>query len=98
MKNFFNKNNYFFGAILAVVTPLMFYGFLFVLSAFLIDIGIWKGFNPPENIYILSLIVNIILFRVYFVRLKSDKTGRGILLVTIILILAFFYIFFQNPS
>ncbi len=98
MKNFFLKNNYFFGALLALVVPVISYGIFYALSQILINAGIWHGFNRPENIYILSLIFNIILFRIYFVRLKADKTGRGLLLVTIVLILLFFYLFFQNPG
>ncbi len=98
MKNFLTKNNFFVGVLVALVTPVLFYGLLALVTALLVDWGVWKGFSPKENIYLLSVLVNVVLFRTYFIRLKTEKTGQGVLLTTIILILLFFYLFFENPK
>ncbi len=98
MLRFLKKNNYLLGVIVGLITPLLFYGILLLIETLLIQAGIWKGFNPHHNIYLLSTLINIVLFRYYFVRLKHEKTGKGLLLVTLALILAFFYLYFENPK
>ncbi len=98
MFSFLKKNDYFVGALIGLITPVIFYGVLYFIQLLLVRWGVWGGFNPQENIYLLSTLVNILLFRYYFVRMKYDKTGRGLLLVTIAMILAFFYLYFENPK
>ncbi len=94
--NYIKKNNYFFGALLGLIVPPIFYIILLLLNTLALKAGIWKGFNPPENIFLLSVSGNFLLFRPYFIRFRADKTGRGILFVTIVLILSFFYLYFRQ--
>ncbi len=98
MKIFFTKNNFFVGVLVAAVTPVLFYGVLYLVNMLLVGWGVWKGFDPNENIYLLSLLVNVILIKTYFIRLKAEKTGQGVLITTIVLILLFFYLYFENPK
>jgi hypothetical protein len=98
MKNFFTKNNFFVGVFVAIVAPVLFYGVLYVVNMLLVNYGLWNGFDPPENIYLLSVLVNMVLLKTYFVRLKVEKTGQGLLITTIALILLFFYLYFENPK
>jgi len=46
----------------------------------------FEGYMP----LLISLTANLILIRIYFVRLKLDLTGRGILLATFVLGVLFF--------
>ncbi len=39
---------------------------------------------------ILAMAINLIPIRVYFVNLKFEKTGRGVLLVTFLSVLLYF--------
>jgi hypothetical protein len=43
-----------------------------------------------KTMLLLSIFINLIPIRFYFVNLKMDKTGRGILLVTFALMVLFF--------
>jgi len=91
--NLLKRDNYLLGLALGVLTPLPVYGFFFLLDLLLKSTGIWHGLPKPENIYLLSLVGNLILMRTYFIKFKLEKTAKGILLLTVILVTAFFYLF-----
>ena len=52
-------------------------------------------FFPPPRIELITILINVIFFRIMIVNFKKEKTGRGILFITVILSLAFFYLFFK---
>ncbi len=95
--DFLKKDNFFLGLGLGLLLPLPVYAVFYGLDLLLKLTGIWHGLHQPENIYLLSLAGNVLLFRAAFVRWNNPKTGKGVLLVTIALVLAFFYLFFQQP-
>ena len=85
----FKKNNWLLGIIIGITVPaiilVVLYGvFYFFGTAYHKDLLL-----KPENIPLVAIFFNMILFRYYMVNLKYDKTGRGILAITI-----FFAIFF----
>jgi hypothetical protein len=91
----FRRDSIWFGLVLGSVLPAVFY-LAVTLIGRLIEPGTimarpFQGYKPM----LLSLVVNLILIRVYFVNLKMDKSGRGILLATFIMGLVFF-IFFKH--
>lgn len=54
-------------------------------------------FNKPvifskSTSQLIALFMNVIVFRIYMLRLEFDRTGRGILLSTFIYAFIFFYI------
>ena len=71
------------------------------LSMFIILEWMQKIFRSGENgnplmlpkLHLLSLAVNIILFR-YFIKKGGENTAKGILLVSFLYILIFFYVFY----
>jgi hypothetical protein len=67
------------------------------LLLFIIDESIYSQFNSHivarmEYLVLLSIAINLFPIRYYFVNLKYDKTGRGVLLITLIQILSYFLI------
>lgn len=46
-------------------------------------------------LYLLSLTANLFPIRHYMIKLKFEKTGMGILLITIAAIIAYFYGYYQ---
>jgi hypothetical protein len=82
----FKKDFFLLGVIIGAILPLLFaMGTTFVNIHFL---------NNPEFDMIkskptlmLSLVFNIILFRIFMVNLKKHNMGKGLLLVTLIYIL-----------
>lgn len=52
-------------------------------------------FFPSPRVELITILVNILLFRLVIVNLKKDKTGRGILFVTVISSMIFFFLYFK---
>ncbi len=95
--DFLKKDNYFLGLIMGLLLPLPVYGLFFGLDILMKSTGIWHGLQQPENIYLLSVVGNFLLLRLTLLKWKNPKTGKGVLLITIALILAFFFLFFKQP-
>ena len=84
------KDHYIFGLLIGIVFPAIIFGLIFIMNLFLIKTGIAKFYLDRETHLLISLGSNLVLLRYYFVNLKHDKTGRGILLITFAVILFFF--------
>jgi hypothetical protein len=86
MREFFKRDNIWLGIVMALVLPVIFYFLIKLISGFF-------STNPltESTIQLLALAINLLPFRYYLIRLKADKTGRGILLVTFVLALVYFY-------
>lgn len=88
----FNRNSLWFGILAGIVMPLALYGLLFALLFF------YNEFSGSPLVYnenllqLISPVINLFLIRYYFVSKKYDETGRGILLVTFIYMIAYFVI------
>ncbi len=84
------KDSIGFGALIGLVLPLLFYGILALISS-VIEPGtpLARPFEP-DRMLVFALVINIIPIRVYFVNWKLDKTGRGILLATFLLMITAF--------
>lgn len=84
------RDNIAFGALVGLVLPGLFYGLL-SLVALLVETGsVWTRPFESDRMMLLALIINVIPIRVYFVSYKFDKTGRGVLLVTFLIMVAYF--------
>ena len=97
MKSFLKKDNFFLGLVMGLLLPIPVYGLLYGLDILMKSIGIWHGLQQPENIYLLSIVGNFLLIRLTLVKWRSPKTGKGVLLITIALILTFFFLYFKQP-
>lgn len=84
------KDNWILGIALGILAPAITYG---IITLILKLIG-----QPVENIrylrestvQLLAIASNLPIFRYYLVKLKYDKTGRGVLMVTFVLTIVFF--------
>ena len=93
-----NRDSFPFGVILGAVTPALFLGVLFLIN-FLIEKWIVFGtFIKFNSLILVSIALDLIIMRYYFVKLKFDKTGRGILLVTFIYMMSFFIFFARQGT
>lgn len=89
------KDNFLLGMLYGVLMPLPVYGIFWLIDLASKKIGIWNGLQPHENLYLLSIATNFLVVRLFIVKWKLQKTGRGILLVSILLVVAFFYLFYK---
>ena len=92
-ERFFHRDQFWFGLLIGLVYPAVLFAVLLGIDT---TVFRWAGrhiLEKQEYLYILSLVVNLLTIRYYFVNLKYDKTGRGILLVTFIYGITYFVLF-----
>lgn len=89
MKKIFIRDNLLFGLILGAITPLILLGILTILNNFIGTFHYHVNFIQQSTLYLLAIIANVLYIRYYMSKLKFDKTGRGVLLITFLYILAF---------
>ena len=91
MKKIFNQDNIFLGIIIGAIVPWIILGILYFLN---IQIGKLVIHIPyflrTSTLQLVAIVVNVFIMRYYMVKLKFEKTGKGLLLMTFIYIIAFF--------
>ena len=86
----FNRNSMWFGILIGILMPLIVFAVLFGLySLYNASAGSPLGFDQA-NLQIISPIINLFFIRYYFVSKKYEDSGRGVLMVTFIFVIAFF--------
>jgi hypothetical protein len=86
------RDNIAFGALVGLVLPCLFYGLLWLVSLVVNPGSVWSLPFEPDKMRLLAMAINIIPLRLYFVTYKFEKTGRGVLLVTFLLMVAYFLV------
>lgn len=84
------KDHFLFGSLIGIFLPVLILGFIYGINYFLISLNVAKFYMDLQTAVLVSLGANMLPIRYYFVNLKYDKTGRGILLFTFAMILLFF--------
>lgn len=87
---FIKKDHYVFGMLIGLLMPVFLYLLFFLINHILLLAGIARVYLDNETHILISLFGNLLPIRYYFVMLKFDKTGRGVLLFTFVSILLFF--------
>lgn len=85
-----------FGILIGLLTPLLMYGIFVLINIVSATETRPGGIFRFKTVYVLSVFANMLPFRYYMVNLKLDYTGRGIILVT--LLLAFGYVMMGVPE
>ncbi len=88
----YKKDSHVFGGLLGLVFPIFIYVLLLLIAYILKLIFGFESLTYHDEMRLASIALNLLLMRYYFVKLKFELTGRGILLVTFIYILVHFWI------
>lgn len=81
------------GALIGIIVPAAISGIIYFIIILITKVShAHHLILRPSTIILLSLIVNLILMRIFLINRNQDKTGRGILLATFIIAAVFFYI------
>ena len=84
----FKIDNFLFGLFIGAIVPVLFiYLFIYLLISFL------EAEIKEDTIYVLSVLFNFLIFRLYMINMNMDKTGRGILLSTFLHAFIYVYLF-----
>lgn len=81
------------GAVLGIIVPLISFGILYGIEMIIEQSTGKKNVLTLENIALVSIFVNLATLRFYLLKLKFDRTGRGILIVTFLLAIVYFAYF-----
>ena len=88
----FNRNSMWFGILIGILMPLVVYALLYgVLYLYLHFTGT-ESFFDESKLQLIAPVINLFIIRYYFVNKKYDDTGRGLLLVTFVYVIAYFVI------
>lgn len=91
MKNIFYRDSFLSGIILGTILPLILFGILYSLDILFSNIfSKYVLIITIPTLQLFAIVVNVFIMRHYLVKLKFDKTGRGLLIMTFVYILAYF--------
>ena len=84
----FRIDNILFGIVIGSLLPAIFIlGFNFLFLDYL------QADLTEDTIYVLSVLINFLIFRIYMINMEMDKTGRGILLATFLYAFGYIYLY-----
>jgi len=97
LKNWLNNDKISLGIILGLIIPLP-AGLLFLVLLRLVQsyLHVFTAVRDMD-IILLGIAVNLVVMRYYLVKRKFEKTGKSLLVLTVILILMFL-VFLKNSS
>ena len=75
------KDSFWLGMGIGLVGPLILFGIIYLVKMLM-------GHLALEKAMFVSVALNIVPIRYYFISAKMDRTGRGVLAMTVILIIA----------
>jgi len=94
---FFKKDTYLLGGIVGIVLPVVLYAVLYFVDLQFNNFFGKHLVSKPDYLYLLSVIANILSLRYFYTKAKKEKAGAGVLIVTILIVLLYFFNFYQTP-
>jgi hypothetical protein len=87
------RDGFFVGVLMGILLPALFLAFLFGLNwlmEMMFDMHLTRKIH---YLYLLSIAANLLPLRYYLAKLNYEKTGMGLLLMTIAGVVGYFYAF-----
>lgn len=88
----FNRDSYWFGILIGILMPLVMYAILIGVLHMYNRMASLGGRLDESLLQLICPMVNLFFLRYYLVTKKYDETGRGVLLVTFVYVIAYFII------
>jgi hypothetical protein len=87
------RDSIYFGLLIGSISPLIVFAILYSLLDLAEMIFAMEWLNERPALKLISIAINLLLLRYYFVRLKFENTGRGLLIITFVYVIAYFIIY-----
>ena len=87
------KDSFLFGLVGGLFTLVFFFYLVTGIRMILISLTDNPAMLRPPFPQLLAMLLNVLLFRVLIINLKKENTGKGVLFITVLLTLAYFYIY-----
>lgn len=85
------KDSFILGIILGLVVPVIFFFLITLINTQFLEDTISRN-----TIILISIVLNVFVFRYYLLNDKKDKTGRGVLMATFAYTILFFVLFWKS--
>ena len=85
------KDNTALGLLIGLILPGMFYGLLSLVALVINTGSVWAKPFEHDKMMLLAMVINIFPIRLYFVSYKFEKTGKGVLLITFLMVFSYFF-------
>lgn len=95
MWNKLPEDNFLLGLLMGIATMVLSFLLLRSLRLALVNHYGNPYFFPAPRIELITILINVIIFRIMIVNLQRERTGKGILFVTVILSMLFFILFLK---
>ena len=89
LKKILNHDSYLFGALLSLVSPVVFLFIMFYFIRFLSGVLQFRNYEIQE-LYLLGLAINLLWIRYYLVKTKFVKTGQTVVAISFVEMILFF--------
>lgn len=96
LPDFLKKDSFILGAVVGISCPVILYLVLLFFDQLLVQIINQPLTSAHHYLYLLSTVANLFPIRQYLVKLKFEKTGLALLSVTALLILVYFFLFYNQ--
>lgn len=96
LPDFLKKDNYILGVVLGIVCPALLYLVLLLVDQLIIQLINQPLTRAYHYLYLLSTVSNLLPIRHYLIKLKFEKTGLALLSITAVLILVYFFLFYNQ--
>ncbi len=97
LKKWLDNDEYSLGILLGLIIPVP-AAFIFILILRLFQYNLHAFVNVRDmDMLLLGFAVNLIVMRYYLSKRKFEKTGKGLMVLTVVLIISFL-IFLKNSS
>lgn len=93
--SFIKKDSYIIGILVGLILPIIFFGIVWLLDMLLFSLFHVHLTRQTHYLYLLSAAINVVPIRYYLVNIKAEKSGIGVLVLTGVYILTYFFMFYQ---
>lgn len=93
--SFIKKDSYIIGILVGLILPIIFFGIVWLLNMLLFSLFHVHLTRQTHYLYLLSAAINVVPIRYYLVNIKAEKSGIGVLVLTGVYILTYFFMFYQ---
>lgn len=97
LKRIFRNNSYLAGIIQGIVFPLITLAIILPLFRWIVHVTGNNHITDNNGILLLSFVPNFILLRYQMIKMDNEKTGKGLMVISALLIF-FFFMFIHNRS
>jgi len=87
------RDNFWFGFIMGLIIPVVIFSIAYVIDDYFSKMKEVSTIVQDSTKYIIGVFFNLILFRIYMVNWRMDRTGRGLLAITFVFAIGYIVLF-----